>query len=1057
MSLRNSIVLALAAGLLSTAHAQTTTATILGVVRDTTGSVVPQATVTARNTQTSFSRAATTDAFGSYLIPNLPNGEYSLSTEKAGFRRFLQEGITLVVNQNARIDVTLSVGQTSETVNVTAQPPDVDTRSATTGEVVDHTRIQELPLNGRNAMALARVVPGVMSVSAPTVITNGRNGPGVTVAGGRVTQNEFRLDGTIHTALQHLTGLNYPSPDALQEFKIITSGAAAEYGRHGGGVFIAVTRSGTNQFHGALWEYVRNKALNARNFFAVSKPDLKQNQYGFTAGGPAIKNRTFFFGSYQATRIRETQLFATATPPTALERTGDFSASARKPRDPLDNQPFAGGIIPSSRFDGVAVKVRDRYLPSPNTPDGRWVALVSQPTDNDQYLWRVDHSFSRANSLNLRFFRDDSAVLTQAGNISPYSPNTSSLLVDNWALHDTHTFSPSLLNEFHAGVNRVDTKVRSLDPTQLSDLGAILPGVTPPQLPQITVNGFFNMDAGLNYLEHGNIYQFGDSVSWFRGRHAAKFGGEFQRTQMINRASTATNAFFTFDGSTAGNAFADFLLGKPISSDQSSPYDRGVNGHNWFLFVQDDWRVSRTLTLNIGLRYEYAIPFYQGHDWTNTYRAGQKSTVTPTAPLGMVFPGDAGVTRGITPEDKNNFAPRVGLAWDPRGDGKLAIRAFYGLFYEDFGATNSTYAAVNQPFVIREFINNPFSLTDPYRGRVNPFPYIFTPGMAKFSFPMGLFTAQAPVFTTPYIHQMSFSVEKSLPGGMVVKGAYVGKLSHNMTHMIQKNPAVYIPGRSTTANTDSRRILMPGIYSSFREINTDASAAYHSLQLSASRHFSNGFTFLTAYTFGKLLDLFSGQTLGNTPQDPYNQRADRARSSEDRTHVFATSFVYEIPFLRHARGALPRAFGGWAISGVVSMASGTPVAVVSNRDNSLTGVGFDRPDLVGNPVRSHSSRDDMIQQFFNSAAFTPNLPGRYGSAGRNLFSGPGQSVTDLSLVKNFVISERAGRVQFRAEAFNAWNKVNFSGPEARLDNRNFGKILSAGGPRIFQFALKYLF
>jgi hypothetical protein len=797
--------------------------------------------------------------------------------------------------------------------------------------------------------------------------------------------------------------------------------------------------------------------LNARNFFSVDKPDLKQNQYGFTFGGPVIKNRTFFFGSYQGTKIRETQLFGTATPATALERGGDFSQSSRKPRDPLTNQPFPGGIIPSSRFDGVAVKLLDRYVPLPNTADGRWVSLVSQPTDNTQYLLRVDHNFSSANSINFRFFRDDSQVLTQAGNISPYSPNASGLLVDNWALHDTHTFSPSLLNEFHLGASRADTKVRSLDPTQLSDLGGILPGVTPPQLPRITVNGFFTLDSGLNYLEHGNIYQLSDSVSWFRGRHSAKFGGEFQLNQMINRASTATNAYFTFDGSTTSNAFSDFLIGKPISSDQSSPYDRGVNGHNWFLFAQDDWRVSQTLTINVGLRYEYAIPFYQGHDWTNTYREGQQSTIAPSAPLGMVFPGDAGIPRGIVPPDKNNFSPRLGFAWDPRGDGKLAIRAFYGLFYEDFGATNSTYAAVNQPFVIREFINNPYSLTDPYHGRVNPFPYIFTPSAAKFSYPMGLFTVQAPVFTTPYIHQMSLSVERSLVGGMVVKAAYVGKLSHNLTHMTQKNPAVYIPGQSTTANTDSRRILMPGIYSSFREIDTDANAAYHSLQLTLNRQFRNGLTVLAAYTFGKFLDIFSGQTLGNTPQNPYDRQGDRARSDEDRTHVFATSFVYDIPLWRIQKGVLPRALGGWSISGLVSIASGLPVGVVSNRDNSLTGVGFDRPDLVGDPVRSHSSRNDMIQQFFNVNAFVANRPGLYGTAGRNLFSGPAQSGTDLSLVKNFPISERAGRIQFRAEAFNAWNQVSFSQPEARLDNRNFGRIQSAASPRIFQLALKYLF
>jgi hypothetical protein len=316
---------------------------------------------------------------------------------------------------------------------------------------------------------------------------------------------------------------------------------------------------------------------------------------------------------------------------------------------------------------------------------------------------------------------------------------------------------------------------------------------------------------------------------------------------------------------------------------------------------------------------------------------------------------------------------------------------------------------------------------------------------------------QAPKFTAPYVHQMSLSLERALPGGMVMKGAYVGKLAHDLTHMIQRNPAVYIPGKSTTANTDSRRILMPGIYSSFREIDTDSNSAYHSLQLSLSRRLNNGFTFLTAYTFGKLLDYFSGQTLGNTPQNPYNMRADRSRSDEDRTHVFATSFVYEIPVWNHRKGVLPKAFGGWALSGVVSLASGLPVWVQSNRDNSLTGVGFDRPDLVGEPVRSHTSRSDMIQQFFNVSAFVPNQPGRYGNAGRNLFSGPAQSGTDLSLVKNFVISELAGRIQFRAEAFNAWNQVSFSQPEARLDNRNFGRIQSAGSPRIFQFALKYLF
>ncbi|MGH9674585.1 MAG: carboxypeptidase regulatory-like domain-containing protein [Bryobacteraceae bacterium] len=1038
-------------------EAQTTTATLLGVVRDSSGAAVPQASITARNTLTGFTRTGLTDETGAYLIPSLPVGRYAVAAEKPGFRRFVQGGVTLEVNQNARVDVMLTVGELSESVTVTAEASGVDTRSATIGELVDRARIQELPLNGRNAMALAQVVPGVISVSAPTAPTNGRSGPSMTVAGGRNTQNEFRFDGTAHKNLTHNSGLNLPSPDALQEFRVLTSSFSAEYGRNAGGVVVAVTRAGTNEIHGALWNYLRNTALNARNTFATDKPSLKQNQFGFTFGGPAKRNKTFFFGSYQGTRIRETQLFATATPPAAIERGGDFSASTRRPRDPLTNQPFPDSRIPVARFDGVASKLLERYVPVQNTSDGRRVDLVPRPTDSDQYLWRVDHNFSNSNTFNLRFFRDLSDVIRQNGNVSPYGVNREALKVDNWALRDTHTFTPALLNELHLGVNRVDTRITSLDSTQFTDLGAILPGVFPAQLSQVTVDGFFNMDPGLNYGEHGNVYQIGDTVSWFRGRHAVKFGGEAERTEMINRASTATNGFFRFDGSVTGNAFADYLIGKPRSLDQGSPYDRVVKGYNWYLFVQDDWRLSPRLTLNVGLRYELFRPYHHVHDWTNTYRQGQKSSVLPAAPLGMVFPGDTGISRGLVSVDKNNFAPRVGLAWDPRGDGNFAVRAFYGLFYEDHRSDIWTYPAVNQPFVIREFINNPFSLTDPYRGRVNPFPYIYTPTAAKFSFPMGLFTVPAPVITSPYVHQMSVSLEKKLPGELVVKAAYVGKLAHNLLRMVQKNPAVYIPGRSTTANTDERRTILPGFYSRFREVATNSNAAYHSMQLSLNRRFRGGLTFLTSYTLGKLLDYYSAQNIGQAPQDPFNHAADRARSDEDRRHVFVSSFVYELPQWKSQQRVLGRILGGWGISGIVRIASGLPVWVRSDRDNSLTGVGFDRPDLVGTPVRSHSSRDDMIREFFNISAFAPNQPGRYGNAGRNLLSGPASSQTDLSITKSFPISERLGALQFRSEFFNALNQVSFGGPEARLANRNFGRIQGAASPRILQFALRYQF
>jgi hypothetical protein len=1036
--------------------AQNTTATMFGVVRDSSGAVIPQAQVTARNVSTGFARSAKSDDTGAYLISNLPVGQYSLQAEKAGFRRFIQDGITLEVNANARVDAVLSVGQLSESVTVTADATGVDTRSSTMGEVVDRIRVQELPLSGRNIMELSRLVPGVIGVSAPSSVTQSRSGPAITVAGGRDTENEFRLDGTAQKNLTHNSALNLPSPDALQEFKVLTSNYSAEYGRYGGGVFVAVTRGGTNQLHGSLWEYLRNKALNARNFFSTDKPDLKQNQFGFTVGGPAIKNRTFYFGSYQGLRIRESQLFSTALPPTAEERSGDFSASRQKPVDPLTNQPFPDNRIPSARFDPVAVKLLDRYIPLPNTADGRWVKLISRPTDGDQELFRVDHNFSSANTASLRYFRDDSGLTTQSGNIAPYGQYQQSLIVTNWALQDTHTFSPGLLNEFRIGIMRADSNVTILDATQLSDLGANYPGVIKPQLPNINVSGYYSLGSTDSFSEHPNIYQVGNIVRWYKGKHSVSFGGEFERTEQFNRGSSANQGTFAFDASVTRNAFADFLIGKPNSLDQASPYERLVKGWDWYAFVQDDFRLSPRLMLNLGLRYQIFQPYHAIYDRTNTYFAGQKSKLVPGAPLGMVFPGDAGVTRRLVPTDTNNLSPRLGLAWDPRGDGKTGVRASYGLFTEDFRSDLWTYPAVNQPFVIRELVNRPFSLQDPYRGRVNPFPYIYTQQTAKFSFPMGLSTFLAPVITSPYVHHLSFGVERSLPWNTVLKVGYVGKLAHNLVRMNQKNPATYIPGNSTVANTDSRRPLLPGVYASVREVNTTSNAAYHSLQLLVNKRLSHGLTVLVAYTRGKLLDYYSAQNLGQVPQDPNNQRADRSRSDEDRRHTFNTSFFYEIPTWR-PQNVIGKTLGGWTLSGQVRYSSGSPINILSGQDYSLTGVGFDRPDLVGNPERSYTSRDDQMLQYFNISAFTANQPGRYGSTGRNLLTGPGNWGNSFALAKAFPISERLGKIQFRSEFYSAFNHMTLGGPTNTFNNRNFGRIMSGGGARVVQLALRYQF
>ena len=1037
------------------ANGQTTTATLFGVVRDDSGAVVPEAKVTARNTATSFERTGSSNDTGAYLITNLPVGPYSLLIEKAGFRRFVQDGITLEVGQNARVDAILAVGLLTDSITVSADAIGVDTRAATVGEVVDRLRVQELPLNGRNVMQLANVIPGVTAVSAPTLVTLGRGGPQASVAGGRNTENEIRLDDSSNVQLYNNSALNLPSPDALQEFTVLTNNFSAEYGRYGGGVFVAVTRAGTNQFHVTLWEYLRNTAFDARNFFSATKPDLKQNQFGFTFGGPVIHKRTFFFGSYQGTRVRQSQVLSSATPPTAAERTGDFSAAIKKPNDPTTNAPFPGGIIPSSRFDLVAVRLLAKYVPLPNAPGGAFVALSPEPSSGNQFLWRVDHSFSSKNSLNVRYFRDDGNTTSQSGNLLNWSPNPQGLKVTNWTLHDTHTFNGSLLNEFRIGINRNHSEVTSSGSDQLSDYGAIFPGVVSPQLPSITVTGYFAPATADRYGEVSNIYQMGDTLRWFHGRHSVSLGGEFTRNEYFGHGSSVNQGVIGFGGAITGDAFADFLIGKPTSLSQNSTYDRLVKGYAWYLFLQDDMRISSKLSVNLGLRYEFVPPFHNIYGLVNAYHAGQQSTVVPAAPLGMVFPGDSGVVRGLIPADKKNIGPRVGIVWDPSGNGHMAVRASYGLFHENFRADMWTYPAVNQPFVISDAINNPYSLTDMYHGLVDPFPYVYTNASAKFSLPMGLFTVLGPNDTTPYIHQMSFSIEHSLPSSIVLKAGYSGKLAHNLVRMEQKNPAVYIPGNSTIANTNQRRVLAAYGYASFREIDTNSSATYHSLQLSLNKRVTKGLTVLSSYTFSKLLDYFAAQNQAATSQNPYNLRSDRGLSDNNRTQVFNMSIVYQLPGF--GKGLAKKALGGWELASTTSMTSGAPFNITTGVDASLTGVGNDRPDLVGNPFRAYSSENDMLQAFFNPAAFAQNQPGRYGNVGRNLLVGPRPSTTDLALVKAFPIGERFGKIQFRAEFYNSFNHVNFGSPTAAGNNRNFGRILSAGSPRILQFALRYAF
>lgn len=1058
------------------ASAQTTTATLLGVVRDTSGAVMPNVQITAQNVQTSLTRKTSSDAQGNYLIPGLPIGQYRLIAEAPGFEKFIQNGIILAVDQNARVDVTLRVGATSQTVQVTAESTGVDTHSAAVGELVDPSRMQELPLNGRNAMTLAEVVPGVTSIlAAPTVQTESRVGPQIVIEGGRDTENEYRFDDAIWKNMTYGNAVNLPNPDALQEFEVLTSNYSAEYGREAGGVIVAVTRSGTNQFHGTLWEYLRNTDLDARNFFSSGVPQLIQNQYGFTFGGPAIKDKLFFFGSFQGTKIRQSTVFSSATPPTAAEMTGDFSALTTTIKNPATGQAFPGNVIPSADFDPVAVRFMHAYMPLANNPNGTWDALVPNPTNDNQYLWRADYDASDKDTMMARFFDEGSNQRLQDGNIYPYDPNTYGFKTQGWVAHDTYSISPHLLNEAFLAVTRMNFVDGETNQTQLSDLGAIFPGVIIPELPTVSVSGYYNLSDDNLYTEGDNIYQLGDTLWRNKGKHSMMFGGEIQRLEYYGAGYSSDQGNFSFDGSQSGNAFADFLLGKAVTMTQKSPYVRNAKTWNWSLFAQDDIRLTQRLTVDLGLRYELFRPFQIDGNalHTNTYRAGEQSTIVPSAPLGMVFPGDPGIINGLVPDDWHNFGPRVGLAWDPFGNGRMSIRAGYALIFDDQRSDIWTYPAVNQPFEITDTINTPASFQDPYLGYHDPFPYIYSPQNAKFAFPMSLFTVPNTTLPTPYDHDISFTIQKALPHDMVLNVGYVGKLTHNGIRMLQENPAKYIPGDdcgvnpipgtgtspcSTLGNTNARRILLPNLYSSFRLEADNANSSFNALQISLNHRYHNGLTVLTSFTWSKFLDFYTAENLGQTPQDPFDADLDRGRSDEDREAVLNASFVYELPFLKNRKGVIGTSLGGWSLSGIVGAGSGLPVLIESGQDFSLTGVDYDRPNVVGNMyLAGNRSTAQQIREWFNTAAFVANSPGQYGDAPRNPLSGPGEFDTDLSLVKSFPIGEKYGRMQVRAEVFNTFNNTNFGQPDGTFVDSTFGRILTAGNSRVMQFALRYQF
>jgi hypothetical protein len=1089
--------------------AQDVTASITGFVTDTAGAAVKGAAVTATNIATGEQRKATTDDSGQYTIAGLPIGTYTVVVEQAGFKKYVQDNVVLHVNDKTPINVELAPGNVQEVVTVTAGPPLVKTETHTVEGLLTGEMIRELPLNNRNFAQLTQIVPGVSSTQGSTVSFGGLSTVAISINGGRTTAINWSIDGSRNVDTgSNATLFNYPSVDAIAEFKILTNSYDAQFGRNAGGVVNVVTRSGTREFHGGLYEFLRNDVLQARNPFQTTplrglssndcfseanpendprckyKGPLRYNNFGYNIGGPVwiprLYNRghdkTFFFFSEEFRRQRGVSVLS-GLYPTDAQRSGIFTTAIK---DPTTGQNFGNNTIPDNRIDANAKAIIAHFMPLPNSPSegpNNFRTVASTPADFHQELLRVDHSFSDNWRIWGRYVHDLTSTVESGGLFNGIvfpgvATTATSSPADNVVVRLTSVISPTLLNE--VGYDFARNAITSVLTgnalrSNFSDIKIpeIFEGSPSGGLPAISITGFNSPLGVLAPFQNDNpSHTFSDNATWSRAAHTLRFGGLISfEAKNENSQGASTPGSFSFTGNTTGNAFADFLLGRArtyVEDQTDVTVHERYKAFEWY--AQDTWKLRRNLTVDLGVRHSIFLNPYDTQNLLTSFlprlfdpAKAVKLNATPGALQGTIIPGSGDRFNGIifagenSPYGKyvqsstyNTIGPRIGFAWDTFSDGKMAVRGGFGIYHDRSLIGIVEQNAFSDPKANQRVSIDNALLSNPSGGAPN-----------TSIFPLGL-TATGDPFKIPTTIQWSLGIQRELTKDSVLELTYAGSHGYHLLHQFQLNQPR--PGAQAKAGLPLN-FVRPFI--GFAGINvreTTANSSYNSFQASFRKRLSHGLLFNASYTFAKTLT-DSSDDRGNTPQDTLNYRIERGRAAFQRAHVLNLSYLWEIPFPKDAPAHLNAVLGGWQLAGATFFWSGLPLTVIQGGDFLGTG-GNTRPNLIADPEGPKT-----VAQWFNTAAFAAATTS-FGTSGRGVIIGPGVNNWDVSLVKNFRWRENL-RLRFSTDFVNAFNHQNLGNPSVsptfdattlKQTNTNFGRITGLSrDPRIIQFGLKFNF